>query len=64
MGAYRNRQEELDQMEKMGDDAIPKKIRYMKVDPSMLLPEFYDRLHYGFDEAYHQGPRPPYISHF
>lgn len=64
IGAYRNRQEELDQYEKMGDDAVPKKIRYMKVDPSLLLPDFYDRLQLCFDEVYHQGPRPPYIAHF
>ncbi|KAK0644730.1 hypothetical protein DIS24_g8621 [Lasiodiplodia hormozganensis] len=63
-GGYHNRQEELDRFEKMGDDAIPKKIRYMKVDPSVLLPHFYDRLQVCFDEVYHQGPRPPYISHF
>ncbi|KAL1650053.1 hypothetical protein SLS58_001431 [Diplodia intermedia] len=36
-------------------------VRYMKVDPSTLLPFFYDNLRVGFDEIYYGGPRPPYV---
>ncbi|KAF9638118.1 putative twin arginine translocation protein [Lasiodiplodia theobromae] len=45
----------------VGNDELPKEIRYLKVEPSIVLPFFYDRLMIGFDEVYHTEPRPPYI---
>ncbi|KAL0264808.1 hypothetical protein SLS55_000761 [Diplodia seriata] len=44
--------------ERVADDD---KIRWMKVNPSTLLPDFYDRLQFGFDNVYRTGPRPPYV---